>query len=375
MATPPPVQNLLGAVRRRLWRGQFTAGVRRAFWSSAGLMLLAVAVHLAVRPVPAGVMLSALAALWAAMLAWAGWRRPTDGACALWADRQLGGACAFTTLLETGQRRPAAANDPAVQWLERWATARVPDGLRLLAEWHEPAQLSRPLVSAGVSAALATLVLTLPDLASAPQQRAAAPPAASIADRPLHTAEMPASVEVVNEIAGALRSAASREAPELRAGSQAPASGPVKTDDGDALRNAPAGATPAGGRATGRDAAPGTAVDAGPATGTTAGSGSGRQAGDSRDNRADIGVSRALRGTMPVQRLDSSVRRSSAEKQADMERAADYDDRLPTQGATALRTVPAAAAATPPAAAEVARLAPTEATYVQAWMKAIAGRR
>jgi hypothetical protein len=339
-------------------------------------MLLAVAVHLAVRPVPAGAMLSALTALWAAMLAWAGWRRPTDADCALWADRQLGGASAFTTLLETGQRRPAAANDPAVSWLERWATARVPQGLRLLAERHEPAQLSRALVSAGVCAALAALVLTLPGLAPALQQQAAARPASSDADRiPLQGAELPASADVVSEMARALRSAASPEASERRPGSLAPAAGQGKTDDGDAAREAQALATPAGGRGADRGEAPGATADAGRATGTTAGTGSGRQAGDSRDDRVDVGVSRALQGTMAVQRSDSNVRRASADRQADLERSADYDDRLPTHGAGALRAVPSAAAATPPPAAELARLAPTEATYVQAWMNANAARQ
>lgn len=374
MAMPPPVQNLLGAVRRRLWRGQFTAGVRRALWGSAGLMLLAVAVHLSVGPVPAGAMLSALIALWAAMLAWAGRRRPSDAACALWADRHLGGASAFTTWLETRRHGPAA-NAQAVRWLEHWVTARVPQGLRLLAERPEPAQLSRPFAFAGVCAALSALVLTLPDPSPASRQPAAARPASSHADRnPLQGAEWPASADVVSEMAGALRSAASREAPERRAGSQAPAAAPGKTDDVDATQESQTSTTPGDGRGADRGEAPGTTADAGRATGTTAGTGSGRQAGDSRDDRVDVGISRAPQGTMAVQRLDSRVRPSLAGKQVDLERSADYDDRLPTPGA-ALRVVSSAAAATPPPATELARLGPTEATYVRAWMNANAARR
>jgi hypothetical protein len=373
MATPAPVQDLLDAVRRRLWRRRFMAGVRLALWASAGLMLLGAAVHLAVRPVAAGTMLAALTAGWAAMLAWAGWRRPCAADCALWADRHLGGASAFTTLLEAGRGPPAAAQAQAVQWLERWAASRVPDGLRLLAGRQEPAQLSRPLASALVGAALATVVLTLPDPAPASRPEAALPTASGNDDGPMHIAESPASAEAVGEIELALRSAASTAAPERRAG-QAPAAGAGRPGDGEAPAQAQAPATPAGARQARGGAVPGTAVDAGAATGTTAGSGSGRQAGDSPDDRADVGVSRALQGTMTVQRSASSGRRSPGDEQADLERSAEYDDRLAVQDAAAA-AAPAPAAATPPAAAGFARLAPTEATYVQAWMKANAARR
>jgi hypothetical protein len=77
---------------------------------------------------------------------------------------------------------------------------------------------------------------------------------------------------------------------------------------------------------------------------------------------------------MTVQRSASSGRRSPGDEQADLERSAEYDDRLAVQDAAAA-AAPAPAAATPPAAAGFARLAPTEATYVQAWMKANAARR
>ena len=65
------VQSLQIAVRRRLWRGQFVAAARLALWGSAGLMLLAVAVHLAARPVRVDAVLLAIVALWIALMAWA----------------------------------------------------------------------------------------------------------------------------------------------------------------------------------------------------------------------------------------------------------------------------------------------------------------
>ena len=112
-------------------------------------------------------------------------------------------------------------------------------------------------------------------------------------------------------------------------------------------------------------------------TGTTqaSGTGAGRDAGDSRDDRADVGVSRALRGTIPVQGSESRALRASTERRADMGQAATYDEELPMQGAATKRVGPVVAAATPPLATEATRLTPTETTYVQAWMKASGRQR
>jgi hypothetical protein len=371
------LQTLLGAVRRRLWRGQFVAAVRRALWGSAGLMLLAAAVHLAARAVSIDAVLSALAVLWAAALVQAGWRRPSDSACALSADRHLGGASAFSTLLEMGQGAQGTANAKAMQCLETWASARVPEGLRLLAERQEAAHLARPLLSMLVCSALATLVLTLSEPAPSSRPQVVASSGSRDADPAMPAAEALGSAELVGEIAGALRSAESRDAPEPSKPGNAPAAGRGKSDDGPAPNTAQAGTTQPGELATATGSSRATAVEAAAAARSAqgTGTGSGRDAGDSRDERADVGVSRALRGAIPVQRSELRALRTSTERQADMDRLATYDEDQSMHGEATARAGPTPAAATPPPVTEATRLTPAETTYVQAWMRASERRR
>ena len=382
-----PVHDLLGAVRRRLWRGQFVAALRQALWGSAGLMLLAVAVHLAARRVPTGAVLMAIAALWLSMLAWAGTRRPAVAACALWADRHLGGASAFTTLLEAGKGTLATPSPQAVRWLESWATARVPDSLRRLAEWREAARLTRPLLAMLVCAALTALVLSLPDLVPALRQPAGASSPSSSGDRAAAQAE-PVAAQGIEKLAAALRSAPSPQSPESsqarRETGQAQAAAPGKADD--ARPAAQAAAMPAGEPATRRNPSSGTAADAtatvatpqaaGSGGGSGSGSGSGNEAGDSRDARGDTGISPAPRGTISVPGSRSATWPALAERQADMGRLGTYAPEPSIPGAAAMPALAAAAAAaTPPAASETTWLSPAETSYVQAWMKANAPRR
>lgn len=381
-----PVHELLGAVRRRLWRGQFVAALRPALWGSAGLMLLAVAVHLVAHRVPAGAVLMAMAALWLSMLAWAGTRRPAIADCALWADRNLGGASAFTTLLETGKGRLAAPSPQAVRWLESWATARVPDGLRRLGEWREAARLSRPLLAMLVCTALTALVLSLPDLVPAVHQPSAATSPSGRADQTAAQAE-PVAAQGIEKLAAALRSAPPPQPPESslarRETGQAQAAAPGKADDArPALQ---AAAMPAGEASTRRNPSSGTAADAtakvatplaaGSGDGSGSGSGSGNEAGESRDARGDTGTSPAPRGTISGPRSRSTPWPVLAERQADMGRLGSYAPEPSIPGAAALPALAAAAAATPPAASESTGLSPAETSYVQAWMKANAPRR
>lgn len=376
------VQGLLGAVRRRLWRGQCVAALRQALWGSAGLMLLAVVVHLAARQVPTGAVLMATAALWVSMLAWTVTRRPSDASCALWADRHLGGASAFTTLLETGTGTQAALNPQAVQWLEAWATARVPDGLRRLSERREPALLSRPLLATLVCAAVTAGVLSLPDLAPDLRQQAAAPSPSGSGDQTTTQAE-PAAAPGVDQLAAALRSASLQQPPEAsqarREAGQAQAAAPDKVDG--ATPAAQAADKPAGEPATRSNSSSGTAADATAAattlqaSGTGDGSGTGNEAGDSRDARGGTGVSPAPRGRIVVPGSRSTPWPVSADRQADMGRLGSYDDEPSMPGAGSMPALAAAAAATPPAASETTRLSPAETSYVQAWMKANAQRR
>jgi hypothetical protein len=137
------------------------------------------------------------------------------------------------------------------------------------------------------------------------------------------------------------------------------------------------GAAPPGERTTLGGPLPGTAGDAGPKAGAKqdSGAGSGRDAGDSRDDRADAGVSRVPRGTIQVHSRESSERRPSPERQADMDQLASFDEDLPLHRTAPARDDPAPAAATPPPATDATPLTPTKAAYVQAWMKASRQRR
>ena len=381
------VQTLLGAVRRALWRAQLRAAVRLALWGSAGLMLLAAAVHLAFRAVPPGAVLWALGVQWASMMVWAATRRPADATCALWADRHLGGASAFTTWLEMGPHPPGIANAAVLRWLDAWTAARVPDSLRRLAGRPPSAHLARPLLCMLVCAALTTLVLTMPSFAPrAPRSpaQAGAAPAFGTADAVLPGADVPQAGQIVSEIASALRAAQLSDAPAPapargRAG-QAPAAGPGQADDGQVPVRANAGASVAaapGARAGASGPSAGPPDDGSAAAGTaqSPGAGAARQAGQSRDERAGAGVSKWLRGTMAVQRPQARDRRLSPEKQADMDRLGSYDDDPALPGSGAMRTDAAPAAATPPPVTAALRLSPAESTYVQAWLKASARNR
>ena len=396
----PEVQGLLSAVRRRLWRVQLVAAARLALWGSAGLMLLAVVVHLSARQVPAGAVLMVITALWVLMLAWTGTRRPADAACALWADRHLGGASAFTTLLETALGAQATQNPQAVQWLESWAAARVPEGLRRLAGHRDAAPLSRPLLAVLVCAALTAAVLSLPTFAPTLQQQTAASSPSGRGDpqtpqtpQTPQAPQTPAQADAdtakgVDRLAAALRAASVQQPAEpsqaLRETGQAQAAAPDKVDGATAAaqaaarpngepapRSPPPAGTTAG--AAGPTAALPAATPPAPGTGNSAGAGTGNEAGDSRDARGDRAVSPAPRGTMPQAR--SMPWPGSAQRQADSGSLGSYEGDASTPGAASMPALAAAAAATPPAAHDATRLSPAETSYVQAWMKANAQRR
>ncbi|MDO9313171.1 MAG: hypothetical protein Q7T97_01330 [Burkholderiaceae bacterium] len=378
--TTPDVQTLIGAVRRHLWGGQLFAAVRWALWGTAGWMLLAVVMHLAARPMPVGAVLIALAVLWASMVARAGWKRPADAACALWADRHLGGASAFTTLLELDQARPPrAVPAQAVQHLEAFATAKVPQCLSLLAERRNPMHLSRSLASALVCTGLATLVgLMLPGTTAVPHQQGAVSAASGVVDRAPPDADSPDSAALVSEIASALRASPSDAAsPERHGAGNVPAPGSGKTDDDSGSSMAEADALSQGPRGPASGASSGASVDAPPMAGSTSlpGTGSGRHAGDSRDEAAGGGASRALRGTIPVQRFELAVRRPSADRRADPTQVASFDEEPPRRSTAEKQVEGDPAAATPPVAAPDSWLTSTETTYVQAWLKASARQR
>jgi hypothetical protein len=374
----PDLQSLLGTVRRHLWRCRFVAAARLAMWGTAGLSLLAVAVHLVAHAVPAGAVLVALAALWLAMLGWAASRRPAVAASALWADRHLDGASAFTTWLEVARGGQEATNTQVAQWLDAWATARVPDSLRLLRGRREPDRLARPLLAMLVCAALLVVVLALPGQAAGPRPAGAGAPLSAVADRPPALADAPGAARLVDEVSSALRSAQSAAASGRREAAGAGAAGAGQAADGASTPPARADATSAGEQSAEAPPRPGAAAVATAPQGArtqAGGTGSGRDAGDTADNRVDVGAMRMRPEAMAVQRSASALRPPTSERRADADQLGNYDDSMAMQRAMVSGAGPAPLAATPPAASQDSGLTPTEMNYVQAWLKASAQRR
>ena len=374
-------QTLIEAVRRRLWLGQFLAAARLALWGTVGLMLLAAAVHLAGRPMSPDLMFLALAFVWSVMAARAAWQRPVDAACALWADRHLGGASAYTTLLELDSPGPGTPPSHAVRHLEAFAAAQVPHSLRLLAERRDALRLSRPLLSALVCAALASLVMMLPGPDPKPQPPANLAATSGLTDRAAPDTDAPVSAELVSEISSALRATAAdaAEAPERRGAGDPAASGSDRAgDDGVSASAAPDGLAQLPAPAdSGSPAVNPAQAAAAPGASRLAGSGSGQDAGDSRGEPAGVGVARVPRSTIPVQAVELAARRPSGERRADPDQAATYDEELSmrTAASAARRADAAPAAASPPLAAPEMWLSPAETNYVQSWLKASARHR
>jgi hypothetical protein len=365
----PAVRALLDAVRRHLWLDQGRLAVRRAASLSAASMLLAGAAHLAVRAVPAGAVLLVIGLAWVSMLAWVAWHRPSDASCALWIDRTLGGASAFTTLLDvtSGPQRPGQAQ--ALRWLERWLASKVPEVSRSLGERSPSTRVAAPLLSMTVCAALSLFVLALPGAVPAPRAAGDAASNAVPGAKTGSAAEAPVAARLASELSGALRSAESQVEPARMGAAAASPTAPPRADEASAAaKPSPDAAAPAGrsnaGVAPSADSAGATAA----AAGRSADAGSERDVGDSPDGRTDPGRSQPSTGTMPL-RSEPKERPATAERGADMERTAGFDDSLSGPGGPGRGTGAMVAAARPPPAADADRLSPTQAAYVRAWMK------
>jgi len=369
----PDVRTTLDAVRRHLWREHGRLAVRRAGWLSAATMLLAAAVHLIALPMPAGAVLWLVAIEWAALLASAAWRRPSDADCALWIDRHLGGASAFTTLLDPGPNPQAPANAQSLRWLERWVAAKVPGVLRSLEERRPSVRVARSLLAMVVCSTLALFVLSLSDTMPSAARRASAAQAVASGDPSTPSIEAPVAAQLAGDIATALRSTDLPSEPQRRRGGDTSAAGPTRADDGPMPPSAsPATLVPADAPLAQPDSRSLATVEGGVSAGRgrSAGALSGHDAGDSPDARADPGVSRAATGTIAQPRSASTLRGAGAERQADMEQAAGFDESASPPGGARPGAEVAAAAAAPPRAVAAARLSATETSYVEAWMKA-----
>ena len=367
------VPALLDAVRRHLWREQGRRAVRQAAWLSAATTLGAGALHLAVSGLRVDAVLWLLGLEWAGLLAAAAWRRPTDADCALWIDRHLGGASAFMTLLEPAASTRTPAQAQAVRWLERWAAAQVPFVLQGLGARRSSVRLARPLLSMAVCSALALFVLNVPDSVPNFRRQASAPAAAAPDEHAAASVPAPVAAELASEIAHALRSPDSPSEPERRRAGDAPTTGPTRDDDSRASSAPASRATQTQADAsTSRDSRSLVAADASASAGPgqSADTVSGRDAGDSPDARADRAVSRGPTGTIAAVRAVPTLPLAAAERQADMDQAAAFDDSGSAPGSATPGAIPTAAAAAPPQAIAAARWSAAETSYVQAWMKA-----
>lgn len=379
------MHDLLGAVQRRLWRGQCVLAVRRALWGTTVLVLLVALALLAGATVPVGALLMAVGCLWALLLAWAAWQRPRLAACALWADRHLAGASAFTTWLETAGAPAVQAAAPAVQWLQQWAEQRAAASRRLLDERPAPLQLAKPLLVALVCSALAAAVSVLqpapPTAVVGPSAAPSSPAAAPRDGKRDSLAVLPPATDtapLLGHITQALRSAESREAAGRGAAGPGTPAAPGPPDNGPPVGPAPPGTAATAVNQAGPGAGPAgtpTQPPGADSAGTSSGASAGREAGDSLDQRADVGVSRPLRGPIPMPRSVPRQLAAAAEKRADLDRPADFGPDAATPGRATMRSGPAAAAAAPPPATDDTRLTTTQSGYVQAWMKASAQSR
>lgn len=379
MTVAAPESNLrllLDSVARRLWLARALATVRLASWATAAILLVAAIAHVFAGPATIDGLRNALLLLWGTAMAWSLARRPRPAECALWADRNLGGESAFSTWLEFRRATPRPAQATALQRLAQWSEAAATRSLHLLEARREPIGLGRPLATTAICAAVAVVVLQLP---SANRRSIAEPVAQSTGSESPSREFSPPRVPgldddaLAEELATALRSTTSgRDASERPADSvssasdrayddgrepvargRQEASGTVETDRMAQLATAGVATT-----ATGPESGPGS---------TAHGAGSGREAGDSRDERHDRGASRPLPASAAASGAGEVGPPSTADRQANMDQRASFDERLATHAPVTQGTDVEALPATPPPAAYAARLTPAQSAYVRAW--------
>jgi hypothetical protein len=369
------VQSMLAAVGRRLWRRRFARAARTALWAWAAILAVAAALHLAAGR-PGFLTAVALgAAAWVAAVAWAAMQRPTRSESALYADRFLGGASAYATLLEAGTAIGSRNDTPALRWLAQWAAATAPASRQALEARHDPLRLARPLATAGICTAVAAVVMSLPVAPSGTTDRLATVTAGEAGPaEPLSLGEPGLAETLAAELATQIPPEDAGHGSMVPADGSAVGAGPDGAARSEALTETDAagarGAVTPGSGAAG----PGEALDVESADGRPGrpglapAPGTGREAGASRDDAAAGEGSRALQGSMTVVRRELNGM-DETDRRADMEQAGTYLDDAAAAGMTP-PAVASVAPARPPAARREARLSPVEAAYVDAWRAA-----
>jgi hypothetical protein len=341
---------LLGAVQRWLRLDAFAGASRSAAWLTVIVALVAVLLHTFVRPVSVLHVALAVTITWGVALLRALVTPITAGECAAWADRQLGGGCAYETLLEARGHASSSEAAPARQRLAEWIGEAAPRSLARLAATPHEARVLRPAAVALVAALLATVLLLMPAqhrsmVAGTSTDTSAPGPRAPAAARD-EAREQRAQAEAPNAARDRMNAMDSDDEGRRNGGGQ-----PAPTDgaSADAHELTAAGGLPPD--ASAARAAPG-----------------GRDAGAGTDDAADAALSQAWQGELATT-LRTLATPPQASSRADQSLAADYES------TTAADTVARSDAAFTPAAAvpqaqRKPSLGPGEQAYVRAYFAA-----
>lgn len=348
--TTHAADGLLGAVRRRLRQHALANAARSAAWLTVAVALVAVLLHLLVRPVSVFSVALAVTVTWGVALLRALATPIQARECAAWADRHLGGGCAYETFLEARRNALSHDADPARQRLAQWIDEAAPRSLARLAATPHEARVLRPVAVALVAVLLATALLLMPTQDHSVAARASTDPSSP----------------------GPRTQATARdEAGEQRAEAESPDSArdrsSARNSDNEGRRKSDGHAASTGGAS--EDARELTAAGDLPPDATAARAApGGRDAGAGADDATDAALSQAWQGELATT-LRTLAAPPSASSRTDQSLAAEYES------ATADSTVTRPDAAfTPASAAPQARrkpsLGPVEQAYVRAYFAA-----
>ena len=340
----PAADQLLRSVERRLRRQHIAAAARFATWATTSIALVAVLLHLFVRPMGIGAVALTVSICWAAAMLQALLTPIRTRECAEWADRHLGGSSAYSTYLEFASKDGEARSVPALARLLQWIEQAARSGMELLDSMSQSTGVMKPAAVALVAALLAIALLQIPTHARAP---ASTPGSAQV---PAPAPGMPGAAgepDAGDEAAAAVaarprRSGAAGEGHE--AGGRTP-SAPGARSSIESRKSE--GETP--GAADAKRAAAG-----------------GRDAGDSPDRATDAGLSEAWQGELATA-LRPLSEPTGASARTDSGLAAEFSTNAAANGdarpAAILTPAPAAA----PEARRTVRLGPAEQAYVRAY--------
>ncbi len=343
MAAESPLHSLLADVRAHLRRRALERATRQAGWAICLVVLTVSAVHLLFAPIPPMIAL-ALPALTASLLIVPALvRRPSDAACALFVDRELGGQSAYSTLLEA--RAGNRTSNESQAHLEQWVNSQCKESAQRLARLPQQPPLRAIATAVAVSITSLALFAVLPP--DSPRILASTTPAAESPSG--NRAPAPRTLDsALDPLTSATRS------PAGNAGQRAPS---PRTASATGIEDKASAQTDAAASARSRSR------PSGGATPSSNEGAAGNAPGSAVDRRYDGATMRP--SEMPVPRRAIDARPGSADTQSLMSRATTYDDRSAAlaQPDAMLKAAPAA----PPTDRSSATLSPAAQDYVKAW--------